>query len=288
MTSYKLIKVKESDKDNKDGEKKEGEKKEGDTQNQSEKMQDLIVQSNLLSGGIENRFLTLFSQETQTTLNQLIQISHDKKLQSLLHPNATVDGKLQEDDKVVNAIIYKGQNPQVDRLIGYLQQFLERKIPLVAYARLSGEDGMRLSRAAFAVMIKFSEYFEEFNMLVDEMDMLWAELEIDPEREIKLKEALKSAPHYEQIAKRWENASKMRQWISEKKKNLSEKVKKEVEAEYTKKKAEDKKKREEQEQKERELKEKEQEQKDKAAAEEVKQAPAAEPEEVQIDTSTKP
>ena len=57
MTAYKLIKVKEVEKDQ--------EKKEKEA-SQSEKMQDLIVQSNLLSGGIENRFLTLFSADTQS------------------------------------------------------------------------------------------------------------------------------------------------------------------------------------------------------------------------------
>jgi len=51
MTAYKLIRVKDVEKDQ--------ENKEKDSQ--SEKMQDLIVQSNLLSGGIENRFLHLFS-----------------------------------------------------------------------------------------------------------------------------------------------------------------------------------------------------------------------------------
>lgn len=64
-------------------------------------------------------------------------------------------------------------------------------MPMVPYARLSGEDGMRLSRAAFAVMIKFSEFFEEFNMLVDEVLMMWEDLEEDPEREIKIKEMIK-------------------------------------------------------------------------------------------------
>ena len=54
MTAYKLIKVKdEKDQENKDKEKDKD----------SEKMQDLIIQSNLLSGGIENRFITLFSQD---------------------------------------------------------------------------------------------------------------------------------------------------------------------------------------------------------------------------------
>ncbi len=81
---------------------------------------------------------------------------------------------------------------------------------MVAYARLSGEDGMRLSRATFAVMIKFSEYFDEFNNLVDEIDINWSDLEGDADRDLKIKEMIKAAAHYEQIAKRWESASKMR------------------------------------------------------------------------------
>lgn len=58
MTSYKLIKVKESDASSKD----QQDKKEKEA---NEKMQDLIIQSNLLSGGIENRFITTFSTEVQ-------------------------------------------------------------------------------------------------------------------------------------------------------------------------------------------------------------------------------
>jgi hypothetical protein len=50
---------------------------------------------------------------------------------------------------------------------------------MVAYARLSGEDGMRLSRAAFAGMIKFSEFFDDFSNLVDEVDIAWSDLEAD-------------------------------------------------------------------------------------------------------------
>jgi hypothetical protein len=144
---------------------------------------------------------------------------------------------------------------------------------MVAYARLSGEDGMRLSRASFAVMIKFSEFFDEFNQLVDEIDMQWSDLEGDSERDIKLKEMIKATPHYEQIAKRWESASKMRQWISEKKKNLIEKIKKEVETEFTKKKTEEKKKKEEQEQKEKEQKEKEEKEKEEQAKKDAENKP---------------
>jgi hypothetical protein len=62
MTAYKLIKVKDekdSDKEKQDAAKKDSK------ENSSDKMHDLIIQSNLLSGGIENRFLTLFSDEAQ-------------------------------------------------------------------------------------------------------------------------------------------------------------------------------------------------------------------------------
>lgn len=65
-------------------------------------------------------------------------------------------------------------------------------------------------------------------------------LEGDSEKDIKIKEILKSMPQYDNVFKRWESASKMRQWVNEKKNNLSEKVKKDVEAEYKKKKEEEK------------------------------------------------
>lgn len=74
MIAYKLVKVKEAEKDS--------EKKEKESPN--EKMQELIIQSNLLSGGIENRFITLFSPDTQQQLKALVQISSDKKLEQLL------------------------------------------------------------------------------------------------------------------------------------------------------------------------------------------------------------
>ena len=67
MVAYKLIKVKEVEKDQ--------DKK--DKESPSEKMQELIISSNLLSGGIENRFVVLFSNEVQQTLQDLIKVSHD-------------------------------------------------------------------------------------------------------------------------------------------------------------------------------------------------------------------
>ena len=81
---------------------------------------------------------------------------------------------------------------------------------MVPYARLSGMDGLRLSRAAFGVMIKFSELFDGFMTLVDDVDNTWEELEGDEERDFKIKDMIKKSANYEGIFKRWEMSSKMR------------------------------------------------------------------------------
>ncbi len=65
-----------------------------------------------------------------------------------------------------------------------MQQILERKVPFVPYARLGGNDGMRLSRAAFSVMIKFSEFFDDFQTMVDEIDMKWEEVKDADDKDV--------------------------------------------------------------------------------------------------------
>lgn len=74
---------------------------------------------------------------------------------------------------------------------------LETKRPPVMFARLSGVDGLRISRAAFAVMIKFSEFFDDFQTIVDETDLQYEMLKDEPDREVQVKEQLKALPHFE-------------------------------------------------------------------------------------------
>lgn len=240
LTAYKLIRVKEE---------KESQSSSGGGKKEStpqDKMHDLIIQSNLLSGGIENRFLCLFSQETQEKIEEMAQVSGDKEMVKMMKKGVSKN----EEDKVLESIIHSGKEAMVDRLITYLQQMLERKVPMVPYARLSGQDGMRLSRAAFSVMIKFSDYLlDTVSICLDEIDLLSAEYDDAAERDAKIKESLKTIPHFDALLKRWESASKMRVWINEKKTNLMERIKKSVEAEYKKKKEEDKEKKTEEEKK---------------------------------------
>ena len=69
---------------------------------------------------------------------------------------------------------------------------------MVPYARLGGEDGMRLTRAAFAVMLRFSgDGLDRFMEFVDELDLTWSELEGDGERDFKFKDFIKKHKNYE-------------------------------------------------------------------------------------------
>ena len=48
------------------------------------------------------------------------------------------------------------------------------------HAILGGLDGMSMSRAAFGVMIKFSDLTDTIQMIVDEIDLTWTDLESEP------------------------------------------------------------------------------------------------------------
>ena len=46
-----------------------------------------------------------------------------------------------------------------------LHQALITKVPMCTFARLGGEEGGRISRSAFAVILKFSDSLEDFDSL---------------------------------------------------------------------------------------------------------------------------
>ena len=111
---------------------------------------------------------------------------------------------------------------------------LEDRRPPISFARLGGLNGLKISRAAFAVMLKYSDVLDDFVALKDEITVQ-AELESDPSTKQKnLMAHIKTVPHADVILRRWESASRMRQWINEKKQTLANEqensVKKEIRA----------------------------------------------------------
>jgi hypothetical protein len=83
---------------------------------------------------------------------------------------------LYDEDHVLAAILHAGTDAETDLTLGYLQRMLaalpmKDRDAMVPFAGLGGADGLRLSRAAFAVMVKFSDLLDDFTALVDAVAM---------------------------------------------------------------------------------------------------------------------
>ena len=191
---------------------------------EEEKMNKKILDSKLLSGGIENRFLPILSKDTVNSLRDLCEITADKTIKQYLQS----EPKELDEDQVFMSIIYQGKDKNIDRVIDLLQFNMERKHP---WAKSAKEEGMRLSRAAFACMIKIGQLYTDFIMMVDETEMNADSITTDDENAAKkeLAKELSKIDSYDTIFKHWESSAKMRSWYQEKKKSWANKIKKEEE-----------------------------------------------------------
>jgi hypothetical protein len=141
----------------------------------------------------------------------------------------------------MEAIICEGKNGEVDATIKYLQRMFEKRTPAVPVARLGGQSGLRMSRAAFAVMIKFSDLLEDFKNLVDEVTMQAEMVEEGADKEAAIIDFIrgqKGTNQSDMVISKWESAARMRQWINEKKLRLIQRFDKQVAEEVMKKKKE--------------------------------------------------
>jgi hypothetical protein len=57
--------------------------------------------------------------------------------------------------------------------------YLERKRPIFPSARVGGDLGLRISRAAFGAILKFNDLTEALSSLVDEIDLQSMEFKTD-------------------------------------------------------------------------------------------------------------
>jgi hypothetical protein len=144
---------------------------------------------------------------------------------------------------MLHQIIHAGKSPSVDLFVKVLQDMLITKKPMVRHARLGGEDGMRLHRAAFAIMVKFSQKLIDVVGAIDEIEFAndeYAKDMSEKERITNLKKSCKEdVQGFNELFVLWEKASVMRNWIINKKQNLSNKIEQDQTNEYlAKKKAE--------------------------------------------------
>ena len=119
----------------------------------------------------------MMSKKTKTLIEGFFKITQDEELRkaSLQEPEDVVKT---DEEQMLERIIEADPeeksidgNDYVELTIEVLQAFLTTKIPFSPVARVGGADGMRLARAAFSVILKFSEQTEAFKSLWDEVEM---------------------------------------------------------------------------------------------------------------------
>jgi hypothetical protein len=76
-------------------------------------------------------------------------------------------------DKICLALIHGGRDERVDAFIPVMQDWLklQRRLPIHRYSTIGGAEGMRITRAAFAVMVKMSGQVSRFVDLLDDFEV---------------------------------------------------------------------------------------------------------------------
>ena len=75
-----------------------------------------------------------------------------------------------EEDKLLQKLLKKDMDPNSDLLIELLQFCIQKNVQACPHARIGGEEGLRMNRTAFAVMIKYS-------CLTDDIEEVLCEVE---------------------------------------------------------------------------------------------------------------
>ena len=127
-------------------------------------------------------------------------------------------------------------HPNIGFALELLQYALTTKMPMVPHARLNPEYGMQISRAAFAVMLKFADKLGNMRDLLAKLGEILAVPPEDPAEDSRSKGKRihklltdQKFEAYQSILKRWEQASQMRKWSNLVKQNLVERINKEQE-----------------------------------------------------------
>ena len=194
------------------------------------------MQSDVLSGGLQTNLFAHLGEANLSLLEAdaskgslsdvLVHIAEAKK--NLQHGSPT--NVLTDQDSKWLDIIKQGRNEFTDLACESLLIAAQAKVNPVDASKYSYglEQGMFLTRAAFAIMTKFSQLGGTFSALEDAIEMEMITSPIPKEKGKAQKDAflkiIKTVEKSDELIKLWANASKMRSWLSSKKQELGERL----------------------------------------------------------------
>ncbi|CAI2387911.1 unnamed protein product [Moneuplotes crassus] len=187
-----------------------------------------LLQANIFSEGIQDKFLNHFDEEVVDQIKNLAIIFDDLQIVKIIE-----DTSIEDEHKFMKALIYEGTDRRVDALIDLLQWNLLNKNP---DAKAGGKKGMTVVRCAFAANLALNRHDETCKYtnlvsIVDRIEMFMEDCKEDMPQNQKSKdciEKLQSLGDTSGIFDRWKDASKMRIWLQEKQKDISEKLQKKL------------------------------------------------------------
>ena len=107
-------------------------------------------------------------------------------------------------------------------MIRGLQCYMRGKPNLIAGSRIGGTNGEKLTRQAFAVMVKFSGMSETLELIIQELDYASITLpeEEGPAKDKAILEAMQGVSGFDDVLRYWIIASKMRNWLNGKRQSI--------------------------------------------------------------------
>lgn len=167
-----------------------------------------IAKLNILQGGVEPRFIPSLTQETKDQIEGSFKLTNEARMQKLAQQDASEVVKEAQDVLLGGVIDLAESKAEVEVTIRLLQQALRTKVPMCPIATIGGENGMNLTRAAFAVLLKCTDNISGFIRLVEDVNFNLKE-HSEADEAAKLKAVVQqfrlvSHPEFEKYLKQWE------------------------------------------------------------------------------------
>ena len=169
---------------------------------------ELLSKLNILQGGVEPRFIPSLTQETKDQIEGSFKLTNEARMQKLAQQDASEVVKEAQDVLLGGVIDPAESKAEVEVTIRLLQQALRTKVPMCPIATIGGENGMNLTRAAFAVLLKCTDNISGFIRLVEDVNFNLKE-HSEADEAAKLKAVVQQFrlvrhPEFEKYLKQWE------------------------------------------------------------------------------------